>query len=990
MSARRYLPCILFVTLLVPAADVPVEEQIARHRNLGKAFYENPTTHLEAVAEFKKALDLSPNSAREQLNYGLALLQAGKIPEGMDELKAVQRKDPALPYTWFNLGIYYKKAGEEQQAIAQFERMVTLAPNDAIAHYQLGALYRRQAGRMTDAVAQLERAAQLDPQLAAARFQLFNVYRQLGRTEAAARALQVFQELKKQAEGSLTPEDVDWSPTYSEVYDPSPASAPEPAAKEPVYTERVLDKAVDSATAGLALIDSTGAGDTDLLVWSSRGIDLYRRGVDRVADSGLDAIRGTIFVAPGDFDNDGLTDLCVLTESGPQLYRNAKGKFVKYAAPLPQRRFERAVWMDYDHDYDLDLLLLGENPALLRNEGSAGFADRTADFPFVKGPVIAARKLRVAQDSKAFDLAVFYADHPPVLYRDQLGGHYLTSSYSAPRPDESTVHGDFDNDGRPDVARVTSDGKIHVGLNRSPSSSHWIRVRLQGVKSAILAEDAEVEIKAGTLYRKQTETGVPLLFDLGSYATVDAVRITWPNGLIQNEVNQAADRTYSYKELPHLSGSCPMIWTWNGRDMQFITDVLGVAPLGASDGDGSFFPTKHEEYVSIPAGALAAKDGEYDVRISEELSEVSYLDQAQLYAVDHPHGTEIFTSEKFTSPPYAAFRLYGVTQRIYPRAAVDEAGRDVLPRLIKKDEKYPDQFERTDSGIARPHTLELDFGKAAPSGKALLVLNGWLDWPDGSTFRAASQEYRGGLASPSLQMQDAQGRWKTVIEDMGMPSGKTKTIAVQLRFISPSRRIRIVTSLCIYWDEIFLGESLAAPPTRERAVPLRAADLHFRGYSTTEMHDDRSLADTYFYSPAQPVSYWNPTPGLYTRYGDVRDLVAAVDDRMVIMGSGDEMRLRFDATSLDPPQQGWTRDFILKVDGWAKDRDPNTAFSTRVEPLPFHGMSRYPYPSGEHYPDDPAHVQYQREYNTRPALRLIQPLADAAPTRRPSPSNDGQ
>ena len=67
---------------------------------------------------------------------------------------------------------------------------------------------------------------------------------------------------------------------------------------------------------------------------------------------------------------------------------------------------------------------------------------------------------------------------------------------------------------------------------------------------------------------------------------------------------------------------------------------------------------------------------------------------------------------------------------------------------------------------------------------------------------------------------------------------------------------------------------------------------------------------------------------------------------------------------------GWTRDFLLKVDGWAKDRDPNTAFSASVQPLPFHGMSRYPYPADEHYPHDAVHDNYQRAYNTRPASNV--------------------
>ena len=120
---------------------------------------------------------------------------------------------------------------------------------------------------------------------------------------------------------------------------------------------------------------------------------------------------------------------------------------------------------------------------------------------------------------------------------------------------------------------------------------------------------------------------------------------------------------------------------------------------------------------------------------------------------------------------------------------------------------------------------------------------------------------------------------------------------------------------------------------------------------------------------------WNPTPGLYTRFGDVRELLTQVDDRFVIMGSGDEIKMLFEASSLPPLRPGHRRDYLLLVDGWAKDRDPNTAHSQTVEPLPFHAMSQYPYFEDERYPESPAHLRYRKEYNTRPALRLIRPLA---------------
>ncbi len=958
-----------FIAFLTAAAAQDTAEILERHRNLGKAFYENPTTQSEAIAEFKKALDLAPHSIPEKLNYALALLRGGRTAEAIALLKEVQRLDASLPHTWFNLGINYKKSGETDQAIAQFERMIALAPAEPIGHYQLGTLYR-QVGRNAAAIAQFERARELDPLLAAAHFQLYNMYRQAGRGGDAARELEIFQHLKQAQEKSVTPEDVDWC-SYAEIYDPprTPTAAAAPA--RPRFDERILPI---TGASGFTLIDSTGTGSVDLLVWSSQSVQLYRRGVEAVKGSGLDALTHVIFIAPGDFDNDGRMDLCVLTDSGPLLFRNTGGHFTAFPAALPKRRFERAVWIDYDHDYDLDLILLGDAPALMRNEGASGFSNRTGDFPFVNGRPQNAWKLRVVPDSKAFDLAVTYQNRAAVLYRDQLGGRYTVEPYTGRPHDDSQLETDFDNDGRPDRARIDPDGKVHVMLNRTVSPSRWIRVRLTGVKSLKLAQDAEVEIKAGELYRKEMYAGVPLLFDAANFTQVDTVRITWPNGLIQNETNQPTNRGYVYKEAQRLSGSCPMIWTWDGHQFHFITDVLGVAPLGASDGEGTYFPVDHVEYAQIQGSQLSASRGQYEIRITEELSEVSYLDQVQLMAVDHPAGAEIFTNEKFKGPPYPDFGLFEVNRRIYPLEARDDDGHDVMPQLLAIDGRYPDQFPRTSLGVARPHTLELDFGHAAPSGRALLLLHGWVDWPDGSTFRAAAQDHQNALVMPYLQMQDGAGNWQTVNADMGMPSGKPKTIAVGLNFISSSRKLRIVTSLCVYWDEIFLSEGESVAREQPVTLPLNSADLHFRGFSATRIDPERKQPDTFFYDSVSPVSFWNPTQGLYTRYGDVRELAEKVDDKLVIMGSGDELRLHFDAKSLAPVAPGWQRDFVIKVEGWAKDRDPNTAFSTSVEPLPFHGMSRYPYPSTEHFPGDAAHQQYRREYNTRPALKLIRPL----------------
>lgn len=960
---------ILAVALCAAQTGSSPQERLWHYRNLGKAYYENPTTQIQAVGVFKKALDMAPDSPRERLNYGLALIRAGKTNEGVAELLAVQKQDPKLPHTWFNLGIIYRKQGEFEKAIPEFKEMTRLVPDEPVSHYNLGVLYR-QTDHAEEARKELETAARLNPNLAAPHFQLYNIYRQAGLKDAAAQQLATFQRLKKQQEGAVIPEDMEWS-DYAEIYDPIDIKDHAPP---PLPTH-----ALAAGEEGQFLIDLHGDGKPELLTWSKSAIKLG-------GATGLDRLGAIISVAQGDYDNDGLPDLCVLTDSAPLLLHNNKGRFERVDAKFPAGRFEKAVWLDYDHDYDLDLLLLGEKQVLLRNQGAAGFADHTADFPFVNGHAIDAVPFRILADSKAFDLIVSYADRPGVLYRDQLVGKYEWSDLpSLPAGSSRLAARDADRDSWLDLE--TSKGTLlnrhgvlepptpppsagAIELDKPPASGHWIRVHLTGIKNLKLAYGAQVEVKAGALYQKKVYEGVPVMFALGPRTIVDTVRTTWPNGLIQNEANQAADHTYDYREAQRLSGSCPMIWTWNGHGYQFVSDVLGVAPLGASSGDGQYFPVDHQEYIQVPRGGLVAQNGNLSLRITEELSEVSYLDQVQLYAVDHPKGSSVVTSERWKGPPFPVFRPYEITKRTQPIAAHDGHGRNVLPALLARDGKYVTGFHHDLSGVADLHTLDLDFGPTPPAEPALLVLTGWVDWADGSTFLGRSQEGKGGLIPPYLQIKDSTGHWKTINPDMGMPDGKPKTIAVE---VPPAREYRIVTNLCVFWDEIYLAQPAAQQPAL-RTVPLSTADLHFRGFSKNIVSSNREQPERFLYNVVSPVSQWNQTPGLYTRYGDVAPLIGAVDDRLVLMGSGDEMSLEFRAGALPPPPAGFERDYILKVDGWAKDRDANTAYSQTVEPLPFHGMSAYPYPAAEHFPSDRLHQSWREKYNTRPAVTLIPSL----------------
>ncbi len=152
----------------------------------------------------------------------------------------------------------------------------------------------------------------------------------------------------------------------------------------------------------------------------------------------------------------------------------------------------------------------------------------------------------------------------------------------------SPIRADFNGDQREDYARLLPDGSLHIYTNASPDQ-RWLSVRIEGTKNLKEAAGATVEMKSGAFYDKRIYDGVPLAFATDGHADVDTIRITWPNGLIQNETRKKSGEALTIAEAQRLSGSCPMIFAWNGQAFQFITDVLGVAPLGRELGRRHLF-----------------------------------------------------------------------------------------------------------------------------------------------------------------------------------------------------------------------------------------------------------------------------------------------------------------------------------------------------------------------------------------------------------------
>jgi hypothetical protein len=249
----------------------------------------------------------------------------------------------------------------------------------------------------------------------------------------------------------------------------------------------------------------------------------------------------------------------------------------------------------------------------------------------------------------------------------------------------------------------------------------------------------------------------------------------------------------------------------------------------------------------------------------------------------------------------------------------------------------------------------------------MLFLRGWIYPTDASINVALGQQSSIKVASPSLEVRDANGKWRTAIANLGFPSGKDKTMVIDLagKFPTADHHVRIRTNMQIYWDEAFVARDLADDATKVTTLAPVSADLHFRGFSRMYRKGGRNGPYWFAYQEVTKESPWRPIGGSYTRYGDVLPLLRNPDDMYVIMGAGDEATIEFDASSAKSLPAGWKRDFLLYTDGWIKDSDLNTAFGTTVGPLPFHGVKAYPFGPTDAYPTDSEHQRYLRDYNTR-------------------------
>ena len=684
----------------------------------------------------------------------------------------------------------------------------------------------------------------------------------------------------------------------------------------------------------------------------------------------------SVGIAVLDFDHDGWMDFAFTHSGSPAitLWHNNQGKSFEQIK-LPETNWVRAYGIaafDYDNDGWVDLVAVGETKEgkgeikLFRNLGPDGWKDVTAD--------VGLDKIELKE----------------------------------PR---AIITGDYDNDGATDLLITQNHGPVVLLKNEGGNKNNWLRLNLKGLADNKSAIGTKVEVFSDGIRQKYEIYGSNgylgqnspyLTVGLGQAKQADVVRLLWPTGVVQDEVEIPANQQKDIQEIDRRGSSCPTLFVWDGKHYELVSDILGAGVVGHWVAPGERNIPRPTEWVKIDPSVIKEKPegapplsrsvrqgGEVDFsknqnprpvstktvetrtghpllsfRLMEPMEEVVYLDAVKLVAVDHPANEDVYPNEYFASnPPYPEFKVVTSQNAKPPAGAWDDKGDDLLPDLLAH--KYVGNFDLLPfKGFTKPHSLILDLGEPYRGGPLHLLMHGEIEYFTATGMYAASQAGIEATA-PYVEAQDANGKWVRVLDDMGFPAGLPKTITVDLSGKLPpnTTRIRITTNLQIYWDNILIDRSQQNDDFKLSEIPLTNATLGFHGYPR-QIEDLPPGNVKYVYEQVSRTGPYARQAGEYTRYGDVLPLLKSFDDKPVVFGSGEEVQLDFDPGKVPPLPKGWTRDYFFQANGYEKDMDFYAADGSTVEPLPFRGMGTYPYP-GKSFPSDPAHLDYMLKYNTR-------------------------
>ena len=713
--------------------------------------------------------------------------------------------------------------------------------------------------------------------------------------------------------------------------------------------ETALDET--PCTAG-ALFDADHDGDLDVFVTGEIGNELFNNNRDGsfrrlAAEYGLAGSAGRQ-VLTADLDGDRDMDIIVLNHAPPHdVWQN--DRTWRYQ-PLPGLDDFRAADLvaatvvDADADGHRELYGLAQDGSLLRwrYDGAIWHRDSLAAPAFGAGSV--GRQL----DATDFDgdgspelllvadggLAIFDPRTGETVFEQALAG--LTSALpvslaaaEGPRLVATAADGMWlwpAGPGRHRFLTILPMGRSDADQMRSNASGigTLVKVRFAGRWSIFDAVDAN----SGPGQSLQ-----PLSAGLGAHGQADFVALEWSDGVSQTELDLAAGERHVIAETQRQLASCPVVFAWDGQAFRFVSDVLGGAALGYLAAPETYSSPRPVESYLLESSMLAPLDGFYRIKLSEPMEENAYLDAARLTVFDLPADWSMVLDERLATggAPATGRPIYFRRSQL-PAQVIDANGQDVTALATRKDRQAPpvgDVDKRFIGLLAQEQTLTLTFDKPLTGEGAVLVADGWIEYPYSQTVFAAWQaglRYR----APTLEARAGDGTWQPLAVEFGYPAGMPRTMALPLPALPPgTSALRLSSNMEIYWDRLRLVWEEELPAAKVTTLKPSSARVARTGFAERSTGPQR--LPHYDYQRRSPFWDAKVPAGFYTSFGDAQELVAETDGALAIIGSGEEVDLSFPASEVPANHR---RYFAIRFHGWAKDMDLYTQDGHTVDPLP--------------------------------------------------------
>jgi tetratricopeptide (TPR) repeat protein len=420
----------------------------------------------------------------------------------------------------------------------------------------------------------------------------------------------------------------------------------------------------------------------------------------------------------------------------------------------------------------------------------------------------------------------------------------------------------------------------------------------------------------------------------GVNKTIDYIDLEWSDGVYQTELGLETSKYYKITETQRQLSSCPVIFAWNNGKYEFVSDVLGVGGIGFALGRHEYGSPRPWENYLLTNDQLSSHEGVFKLQFSEPMEESAYLDEFQIEVVDVPDTFNILLDERMgISLPKVTGEIVSYQNKINPIRVINQNNTDVTGAALITD-KVAIEIENNDSrflGLVDEQVIKMEFDQDL-LGNYQFIMNGWVEYGYSQTMFAAWQA--GKIAHAPTLEYFANGQWNVLLKEFGYPAGMPRSASVAVQIPQETRKLRIRTNMEVYFDELSLVVPTPIDSIIKHQMTLQSAQLKVYGFP--QRTNNRQRVPSYDVNRIHPFWDTRYMEGAYTQLGEIKPLLEKSDNALAIIAAGESIEFTF-IDDLPKLKNGYTRFYLLKFIGWAKDMDILTLNGETLAPIPKNG-----------------------------------------------------